>query len=94
MNERWQLTRCWEKMGGKGEASAGVSFYRGRREGEEAIVVPHIGVQTSMTCQTGWSTTCIRFPSPESLIGGPQSGLQTWREPESAWAALSISRAH
>jgi hypothetical protein len=39
--------------GGKGEASTGDSFYRGRREREEAFIVSYIGDGRLTACRSG-----------------------------------------
>jgi hypothetical protein len=65
----------------------------GERGREEVVPVPHVSNSQPTVCQSGGDAACIRFPYLGSLTGGPQSGFQTWREPEPVWAALFVSLA-
>jgi hypothetical protein len=67
-----------------------VSPFIGEGEREEETVVPHVGVRMLVACRTSWTMARVRFPYPRSLNGGPRSGLQTWCEPKSVWAACTV----
>jgi hypothetical protein len=84
-----------EKSNKRGSFDQRRPFYSGRREREreEVVLVLHVSNSQPTARQSGGDAACIRFPYLGSLIGGRQSGFQTWREPEPVWAALFISLA-
>jgi hypothetical protein len=75
--------------GGKGEASTGDSFYRGRRErGGIHSLIHRRRSADGLPVWGGHGAQWHHYPG--SPTGAPRSGFQTWHEPEQVWAALFI----